>query len=830
MKGLAPDAHLHIFKVFTHEQVSYTSWFLDAFNYALQKRIDILNLSIGGPDYMDVPFVDKIRELAAHNIIVVSAIGNDGPLYGTLNNPADLSSVLGIGAVDHVSMRIAPFSSRGTTLYELSLGGYGRMKPDLVTFGVRVLGHSCPDGIETKENGQDVNRCQKLSGTSVASPVATGVVALLLSASYKLSQSSEGTPKTISELQRESFINPASIKQILVQSAQRVPHHNMFEQGAGKIDLLRAYKLLQQEFKAHYADKHRDVQLDKNAKDREGVVIVDDDWPRASLLPSSLDFTETTYAWPFSAQPLYYSQIPVIVNITILNGMSQFGEIIDPPEFVPDDETSQLLDIKFTYSKRMSVWTGYLALHITVKEPGRFYSGIVSGKAKLTVRARLLGTDLDIVRQQTIFLPVKANIIPTPMRSSRILWDQYHQLIYPTASYVPKDDLSEFVEPEMNHNVVDWNGDHPHTNFVRVFNTLIRKGYYIEVLNSGDWTTFDARNYGTLLIVDIEDEIMESEALKLENDVRKLGLNVVIFADWYNEHVIGRLKFLDDNTQSIWIPITGGSNIPALNGFLHRFGIMLGDTIFTGPFFLPSSPSLSSTMMSGSSITRFPRNGELLLANVSNETPKLLSRDREHRKLPMRVYTVPILGLYQVPQQKGQSAQSRSGKIVVFGDSNCIDTVSKLPQNQMCIWLLEDILSYTNLGKRAVWMDQDLVQLSQQDYIYSLAGEKTMGGYTKPVPERIANSPLPKYSRQPLLSSSSPIATFDVKNWPNDSSPFYIDVWATDSLDAHSFGRTSRSRILFPVSVVFVLMFILMYMSLSKRRYMIRQHVRPHTV
>ena len=42
--------------------MSYTSWFLDAFNYAILKKINVLNLSIGGPDFMDHPFVDKVRE------------------------------------------------------------------------------------------------------------------------------------------------------------------------------------------------------------------------------------------------------------------------------------------------------------------------------------------------------------------------------------------------------------------------------------------------------------------------------------------------------------------------------------------------------------------------------------------------------------------------------------------------------------------------------------------------------------------------------------------------------------------------------------------------
>lgn len=80
--GVAPDASIYAFKVFTDQQVSYTSWFLDAFNYAIYLNVDILNLSIGGPDYLDIPFVEKIRELISKNIVVVSAVGNSGPQYG----------------------------------------------------------------------------------------------------------------------------------------------------------------------------------------------------------------------------------------------------------------------------------------------------------------------------------------------------------------------------------------------------------------------------------------------------------------------------------------------------------------------------------------------------------------------------------------------------------------------------------------------------------------------------------------------------------------------------------------------------------------------------
>lgn len=116
--GFAPDAELHIYRVFTNQQVSYTSWFLDAFNYAILKKMHVLNLSIGGPDFMDHPFVDKVLELTANKVIMISAIGNDGPLYGTLNNPGDQSDVIGVGGMNFEE-NIAKFSSRGMTTWEL---------------------------------------------------------------------------------------------------------------------------------------------------------------------------------------------------------------------------------------------------------------------------------------------------------------------------------------------------------------------------------------------------------------------------------------------------------------------------------------------------------------------------------------------------------------------------------------------------------------------------------------------------------------------------------------------------------------------------------------
>ena len=57
--------------LFSLLQVSYTSWFLDAFNYAIATNMDVLNLSIGGPDYLDLPFVEKVRH---HSLIMAHCL------------------------------------------------------------------------------------------------------------------------------------------------------------------------------------------------------------------------------------------------------------------------------------------------------------------------------------------------------------------------------------------------------------------------------------------------------------------------------------------------------------------------------------------------------------------------------------------------------------------------------------------------------------------------------------------------------------------------------------------------------------------------------------
>lgn len=62
--------------------------------------MDIINLSNGSSDFLDEPFIEKIHELIKKGVIIVAAIGNDGPEYGTLSNPGDMVEVIGVGSLN----------------------------------------------------------------------------------------------------------------------------------------------------------------------------------------------------------------------------------------------------------------------------------------------------------------------------------------------------------------------------------------------------------------------------------------------------------------------------------------------------------------------------------------------------------------------------------------------------------------------------------------------------------------------------------------------------------------------------------------------------------
>jgi len=397
--------------------------------------------------------------------------------------------------------------------------------------------------------------------------------------------------------------------------------------------------------------------------------------PRASFSPPELDLTACPYMWPYCTQPLYHSAMPVIANVTILNGRGVAAEIVGSPLW-RGALHGDMVEVAFDYDPVVWPWAGSLGLLLRIPASASTFRGRVEGVVEVTLRTLPAasseggGGDGELEKMS---LPVRLEVIPPPPRERRLLWDQFHNLRYPSG-YFPRDALWVSKEP------FDWNADHPHTNFKDLFDLLVSEGYYVEVLGH-PFTCFDAANYAALLVVDPEEEFFEEEIAKLYNDVHLEGLSVLLLADWYNEGVMEKLEFFDENTQQWWQPVTGGSNLPAVNDLLAPFDIAFGDRVYDGNLRIGSA---STHFASGNSIQRWPGAADgrssLLSFLVQDQSVEMVD-DKE-------VYSqAALLGVVQ--------PTGRSGRLAVFGDSSCVDGAHR---DYPCLWLALDLVNYAATG------------------------------------------------------------------------------------------------------------------------------------
>jgi serine protease AprX len=121
-------------------------------------------------------FIEVVRALKAAGIMVIVALGNDGPDCGSVTSPPGTyyGDVLTVGAYDHSGDSIASFSSRGPSSFNGAVG------PDIVAPGNIVR-----SAVNAGSDCGDSSYCE-MSGTSMASPHMVGVVALLWSAHPEL--------------------------------------------------------------------------------------------------------------------------------------------------------------------------------------------------------------------------------------------------------------------------------------------------------------------------------------------------------------------------------------------------------------------------------------------------------------------------------------------------------------------------------------------------------------------------------------------------------------------------------------------------------------------
>lgn len=201
LQGMAPEAKLYGFKVLQDNGRGEDAFIIKALDTiaALNERagklvIHGVNLSLGGSFDPSVfgcghtPLCQELRRLWQQGVLVCLAAGNEG--YALLDSasgvipanmdlsigdPANLDDAIAVGSVHKTNPHtygVSYFSSRGPT-------ADGRMKPDLVAPGENILSacHRWPKNKLTVRNAY-----VEMSGTSMATPHVSGLLAAFLSA------------------------------------------------------------------------------------------------------------------------------------------------------------------------------------------------------------------------------------------------------------------------------------------------------------------------------------------------------------------------------------------------------------------------------------------------------------------------------------------------------------------------------------------------------------------------------------------------------------------------------------------------------------------------
>ncbi len=160
----------------------------------------VISMSLGASDYYGDDLFPGIEAALLANIIVVAAIGNDGP--GTSSNPGNIWGVFGVGATDQDD-QVAWFSSGEVVNWpnppsDWPFYGYypsQYIKPDFSAPGVQITS-SVPGG-----------GYQAWDGTSMATPHVSGTVALILQAAGWNTNPVPNLPERVYEILKNASVD-----------------------------------------------------------------------------------------------------------------------------------------------------------------------------------------------------------------------------------------------------------------------------------------------------------------------------------------------------------------------------------------------------------------------------------------------------------------------------------------------------------------------------------------------------------------------------------------------------------------------------------------------
>lgn len=201
--GVAPNARICSGMVIEGGQA--TLRVLQGMEWLLGENIRILNMSLGFRGYTPF-FLDVTRRVREHNVFPVFAIGNEGP--GTSRSPGNYAESLSVGASTEEG---GVWEHSSSIVFDRS---YRPQQPLVVAPGTNVISAKAGAGLVS------------MSGTSMATPHVSGVIALLMEA-----------------------VEGATIDQIeesILSTSKQLPGVPALRQGYGLIDPLSALEALLQ--------------------------------------------------------------------------------------------------------------------------------------------------------------------------------------------------------------------------------------------------------------------------------------------------------------------------------------------------------------------------------------------------------------------------------------------------------------------------------------------------------------------------------------------------------------------------------------------------------
>lgn len=195
-KGIAPEASLISIKVLDKNGKGKIRDVINGLDWIVKNKdkynIKIVNMSAGANNIESKDeelLIRSVEKLWDDGIVVIAAAGNNGPERNSISVPGNSKKIITVGAYDDnkpvyldKEQSMVNYSGRGPTKECI-------VKPEIVAPGYKIISCSNKGNYESR------------SGTSMSTPVVTGMCALLLGEYQSL------TPKEVKKILYDTAID-----------------------------------------------------------------------------------------------------------------------------------------------------------------------------------------------------------------------------------------------------------------------------------------------------------------------------------------------------------------------------------------------------------------------------------------------------------------------------------------------------------------------------------------------------------------------------------------------------------------------------------------------